>query len=336
MLKLNFPALPRRTSVFRKYAIPEDFFVGVVTTTRNKNMPLCKNSSYGYYTGKEPSPKGLGYCAHSERVGSLRRGNDGDMWIVQQDKNHRLSWKKVGTPGTPKKKKTPQTPGTPKKRNTPGTSKCRSDQIVNPSTNRCVLKSGKIGRELLSSSGHRDHANIANMGTTSTIKNTATGDVKIRVGEVYTGSFMKSFVELHLSQAFFKTVRKRPKVLRNGEGNAYVFGPLFKKQEYEFRGHHYNDGAQTGIVLMDKNMKLRDVTHLPTWDLVLDTMTASWEDPRVLRMVQKVSYNIVFVGDTDGGDGGADVYIHHNGLTGKIDSIIIDNNYFFERAEDEN
>ena len=26
----NFPALPRRTSVFRKYAIPEDFFVGVV------------------------------------------------------------------------------------------------------------------------------------------------------------------------------------------------------------------------------------------------------------------------------------------------------------------
>lgn len=142
---------------------------------------------------------------------------------------------------------------------------------------------------------------------------------------------MKSFVELHLSQAFFKTVRKRPKVLRNEEGNAYVFGPLFKKEEYEFRGYHYNDGAQTGIVLMDKNVKLRDITHCPTWDLVVDTVAIEWEDPRVLRMVQKeLSYNIVVVGDTDGGDGGVDVYIHRNALTGNVDSIIIDSNYFFE------
>jgi hypothetical protein len=94
-------------------------------------MPPCKNSSIGYYTGKEPSPKGLGYCAHSEGVGKRRIGNDGDMWIVQQDRIGRLAWKKVGTSGTPKKRKTPgtpkkrKTPGTPKKRKTPGTPKKR-------------------------------------------------------------------------------------------------------------------------------------------------------------------------------------------------------------------
>jgi len=87
-------------------------------------MPPCKNSSIGYYTGKEPSPKGLGYCAHSEGVGKRRIGNDGDMWIVQQDRIGRLAWKKVGTSGTPKKRKTP---GTPKKRKTPGTPKSTDD-----------------------------------------------------------------------------------------------------------------------------------------------------------------------------------------------------------------
>jgi hypothetical protein len=209
---------------------------------------------------------------------------------------------------------------------------CRHDQIINPKTNRCVLRSGKIGRQV-----------VANMGKTATIKmkNTSTGDdVKVRVGEVYTGRFRKSFVELHLSQAFFKTLRKRPKVLRNKEGNAYVFGKLFKGKEYNFSGHHFNEGAQTGIVKMDKNLNLRKIMHEPTWyrvmDIISDACPARWEDPRALRIVQKeLSSNIVFLGDTDGDKikisrgigGGADVYIHRNGSTGKIDSIIIDNNY---------
>jgi hypothetical protein len=37
---------------------------------------------------------------------------------------------------------------------------------------------------------------------------------------------------------------------------------------------------------MDKNVKLRDITHESTWNRVVNTMTR-WDDPRVLRMVQK-------------------------------------------------
>lgn len=71
----------------------------------------------------------------------------GEMWIVQQDRLGRLAWKRSGA--------AIKTPGTPKRRRNPGTPTCRPDQIVNPSTNRCVLKRGKIGQELLSRNGHK-------------------------------------------------------------------------------------------------------------------------------------------------------------------------------------
>ena len=122
-------------------------------------MPPCKNST-GYYTGREPSPKGLGYCAHSEGVGARRVGNDGWTWIVQRDRLGRLAWKKyMKNTGTPARNYARRTPGTPKRTKTPGTTtkrakatsgtpRCRPDQIVNPRTNRCVSRNGKIGLEL--------------------------------------------------------------------------------------------------------------------------------------------------------------------------------------------
>ena len=45
-------------------------------------MPACKNGN-GFYTGKEPSPKGLGYCAKSEKVGIRKRGRNKNMWVVK-------------------------------------------------------------------------------------------------------------------------------------------------------------------------------------------------------------------------------------------------------------
>ena len=32
-------------------------------------MPLCKNDPKRKYKGDEPSPKGLGWCAHGEKEG---------------------------------------------------------------------------------------------------------------------------------------------------------------------------------------------------------------------------------------------------------------------------
>lgn len=56
-------------------------------------MPKCKNDMKRYYKGIEPSPKGLGYCAHAEKQGSKRKGKDGNMWIIKVVKDSKRWFK---------------------------------------------------------------------------------------------------------------------------------------------------------------------------------------------------------------------------------------------------
>ena len=37
-------------------------------------MPFCKNDTSRKYKGTEPSPKGLGYCAHTYKINLKRKG----------------------------------------------------------------------------------------------------------------------------------------------------------------------------------------------------------------------------------------------------------------------
>jgi hypothetical protein len=53
----------------------------------------CKNDPSRTYSGTEPSPKGLGYCAHASPEGSTRKGKDGRQWTVRTDKNGTKAWK---------------------------------------------------------------------------------------------------------------------------------------------------------------------------------------------------------------------------------------------------
>ena len=50
-------------------------------------MSKCLNDASKTYTGEEPSPKGRGFCAHAERVGTVMKGTDNSMWKVQLIKN---------------------------------------------------------------------------------------------------------------------------------------------------------------------------------------------------------------------------------------------------------
>jgi hypothetical protein len=45
-------------------------------------MPKCINDPKKTYKGNEPSPKGLGSCAHTETVGTIKTGLDGNKWII--------------------------------------------------------------------------------------------------------------------------------------------------------------------------------------------------------------------------------------------------------------
>jgi len=64
----------------------------------------CKNDPLTKYKGTEPSPKGLGYCAHAQALGSKKTGLDGKQYQVRADKNGKKSWKLASTvPGGAKK-----------------------------------------------------------------------------------------------------------------------------------------------------------------------------------------------------------------------------------------
>ena len=58
-------------------------------------MPKCKGDPSRTYTGSEPSPKGLGHCAHMFAAGTRKKGRDGAMWEAQVDKNGRIAWRRA-------------------------------------------------------------------------------------------------------------------------------------------------------------------------------------------------------------------------------------------------
>lgn len=60
-------------------------------------MPKCKNDPTRTYKGTEPSPKGNGYCAHAETLGTQKKGADSKMWYVTQTKQGVKRWSKVST-----------------------------------------------------------------------------------------------------------------------------------------------------------------------------------------------------------------------------------------------
>jgi hypothetical protein len=58
-------------------------------------MPKCKNDKTRSFKGTEPSPKGLGWCAHGMKVGAVKKGKDGREWEVSGIKNGSKRWMKV-------------------------------------------------------------------------------------------------------------------------------------------------------------------------------------------------------------------------------------------------
>lgn len=58
-------------------------------------MPTCKNCSSKTYTGNEPSPKGLGYCASTENEGVVMTGKNGANWEIRKMSNGVKRWFKT-------------------------------------------------------------------------------------------------------------------------------------------------------------------------------------------------------------------------------------------------
>jgi hypothetical protein len=169
------------------------------------------------------------------------------------------------------------------------------------------------------------------------------GNILISVCEPYT-NLMGSFYSdnYKITEDFYKVLLKKPKYVRKKgvDGNAYIFGPVYNKKLYTKIGSHGNDGAQTGIIeitniteddiedIQGDNKEYSRSKHSDKWSDIFfpeKGIFHDWDERSLLPIVRKeISERILFVGTTDGGDVGADVYAHFN-TKGEIDSLIIDN-----------
>jgi hypothetical protein len=61
-----------------------------------QSMPPCKNDSSRRYAGNEPSPKGLGMCAHAEQPWAVAKGLNGKTWFVSVSSKGVKAWKPLG------------------------------------------------------------------------------------------------------------------------------------------------------------------------------------------------------------------------------------------------
>ena len=137
-----------------------------------------------------------------------------------------------------------------------------------------------------------------------------------------------------------KSYEARTKLARYGYDlprNAYVFGRKYPAADYEHVTRISNDGAQVGFVLYDAFMADPDSSAMN--ELILREweerstrgQMCRWDNRELNKAVRAIYPYVLFVGDTLGGDVGADLYVHR--ASGAVDSVMVDNAYFFPPAE---
>ena len=123
-----------------------------------------------------------------------------------------------------------------------------------------------------------------------------------------------------------------PQVNPNAHSNAYVFGPLFKLNEYKKVASHGNDGAQTGLIDNDLAKRFKDLDY-QSEDPFFIVEDFEFDDPFYRQTIRDYYPQIIWTGETQGGDIGADVFAHYDQL-GEIDGLIVDPGYFFVETEE--
>jgi len=58
----------------------------------------CIGEPNKHFTGNEPSPKGVGYCAGNRQIGEIRIGKDGNLWIVKAISSGIRRWQRYTPP----------------------------------------------------------------------------------------------------------------------------------------------------------------------------------------------------------------------------------------------
>ena len=234
-----------------------------------------------------PSPSN---SATLYKVGTKKKGNDGETWVIKERSNCSKFWTKY-------KKESKKT------------------SYKKSSNKRRITRSKKPSKK--ASVQSKKGINI------------------IRFTEAYTTADRSdNSVDFPISD--ISILLKSPKSYKERGSNAYVFGKRYPLKEYEYLGNHYNDGAQTSLINITGASK-KELKHIvddfDKWTDIYKKYKFKWDNINAIHEVQdEISPRILFVGESVGGDVGMEIYAHYH--HGKIDSIILDNNYFFKNEEE--
>lgn len=115
---------------------------------------------------------------------------------------------------------------------------------------------------------------------------------------------------------------------QDGEGNAYVFGSLFSVDSYDHPGYVEVTNGEIGFVeqmAAKKRYKAKESSS----DYEKHAGSVKYNDPVYLANVRKDYPEITWIGQVFGKPNGVHLHFHVDDELDRVDSIIIDNSYFF-------
>lgn len=138
---------------------------------------------------------------------------------------------------------------------------------------------------------------------------------------------MYSIIKAGPTEEFRENLPQNPKLIQHGFnenclGNAYVFGPLFNRDEYSEIASHGNDVAGTGLIDLEINGYKPSMDY-DFYDEVSQKYNYDWNNRELLKKFQEKYPGILWIGETYGGDIGASAYAHYDKNI-EIDGLIID------------
>lgn len=281
---------------------------------------------------KRPSPSD---SATKFAVGTVRTGNDGGWWVIKESATKVRRWVKVASPAA-KTSKSKSLAAKTSKSKTPAA----KTSVPVARSKPPAAKTSKTSKTSTSKSKDAT-GELTFVALPKLPASRLAGDRLVKFCEPMTQIDSKMGIEFRVTAAFLGALRRRPKSYANraAAGNAYVFGRLRPIATYACLGGCGNDAAQIGLVdvtgldrkgrkelagAADEKFELCYIMGGGTRRRKL----TDWDDRDCLRRLRlELSPRILFVGETFGGDVGADLLVHL-APSGAVDGLIIDNNCF--------
>lgn len=256
-------------------------------------MSNCIRQTTSKYTSRPSPPYPANDCK-----GETKKGNDGNMYISKSNAKGIFQWKII-------------------------TDKSLSTTKKSSKTTKTSRKTSRKSHETSTNGGYHNLLFLE--------PSTASDSLYKKKGkQMHFGSDFK------VNDTFYKTLLKKPKSRFCQYGNAYIFGKKFPLDDYFHLGSMGNDVAQTGLVDADIMRNKDSTERLGNYDLWKKAYPlvfkkgshGRWSDRPSLIRIRQVLPEVIFVGDTVGGDVGSDLWVHHD-VNKDIDGLIIDNHCIF-------